>query len=107
MPVDTSQSTIPRLTPNAPGHVKDPSRHQSGASAFVCATKQADQSCAGLESLLTNKAYSNLKESVTYSLEFVNALENTLLNTTELLVYLVFNLYPNERCLDVLKVSQI
>lgn len=106
MPVDSSQSTIPRLAPHAPGHVKDPSRYQSGTPTIVGATKQADQACAGLESLLSNKAYLHLKDYVTYSLEYVNDLQNTLLNVIELLVYLVVNLYPTERCLDTLRVLQ-
>lgn len=106
MPLDSSQSTILRVVPHAPGHVKDPLRYQPGTSALVSATKQADQACAGLESLLSNKSYLNRRDYVTYSLEFVNDLQYTLLNTNELLVYLVSNMYPNECCLDALRVLQ-
>ena len=40
MPMDSTHATIIRVSPNAPGHVKDPLRNQPGS--LVCATKQAE-----------------------------------------------------------------
>ena len=48
MPMDSTHATIICVSPNAPGHVKHPLRNQPGS--LVCATKQADQGCAGLVS---------------------------------------------------------
>ena len=104
MPMDSTHATIIRVSPNAPGHVKDPLRNQPGS--LVCATKQADQGCSGLEGLVSNKNYTSLKEYVIYSLEFVNDIKYSLFDTIQLLVYLVTNLYSDERCLDSLRVIQ-
>lgn len=106
MPVDTSQSTLPRITPNAPGHIKDPLRSQPGANLLATPTKQADQVANSLEGLLNNKNYSHLKEYVSYSLVFLHDLNHSLLNCAELLVYLCTALYPNERFLDTLRILQ-
>lgn len=67
-------------------------------------SKQADQSIASLEGLLSNKNYLAYKEFILYSLDFINDSRFCLLDTTQLLVYLVFNMYCKERCLDVLRV---
>lgn len=106
MPLDTSQAVSLRMVPNAPGHVKDPSRQQPGNFAIALATKQADQACAGLESLLNNKSYINLKDYISFCLGMINDPTCTVMNVTELFVYLLINLYPSIKCLDSIRVLQ-
>ena len=106
MPVDTSQSTLLRITPNAPGHIKDPIRSQPAANALATPTKQAEQVANSLEGLLANKNYSQLKEYVSYSVVFLHDMNHSLMNSTELLVYLCTALYTNERFLDTLRILQ-
>ena len=114
MPVDSGHSTKLRVTPNSPGHVKDPARvHQSGrshhssssSSTSVVPTKLGDQSYNSLESLLNNKHYVHLREQISYSVSFLNDMNNCVMNSVQLLVYLCTMLYPECRFLDVLRVG--
>jgi len=109
MPVDSNQSTQLRVVPNAPGHVKDPSRNQANLNpAFaIIPTKQGDQACNYLESLLNNKQYTHLKEHILYSINFVNNMNNSVMNSIHLLVHLCTTLYPECRFLDVLRTLQL
>ena len=107
MPVDTSQSTLLRITPSAAGHIKDPIRSQPGANLVATPTKQAEQVSNSLEGLLTNKNYSHLKEYISYSVVFLHDMNHNLMNTTELLVYLCTALFPDERFLDMLRILQV
>ena len=102
LPTDSNHSTIVRISPDAPGHIKTPLRQYSAYP--VLPSKQADQAIASLEGLLSNKNYLAYKEFILYSLDFINDSRFCLLDTTQLLVYLVFNMYCKERCLDVLRV---
>lgn len=106
MPVDSSQSTLLRITPNAAGHIKDPNRNLLAATLQAAPTKQAEQMANSLEGLLTNKNYSQLKEFISYSLVFLHDMNHSLMNSAELLVYLCTVLYPEERFLDALRVLQ-
>ncbi len=107
MPVDSTQTTQLRVTPNAPGHVKDPAlHHQSGAKGIV-PTKLGDQTRGNLESLATNKHYAHVKEHVVYGLEFVDDFGHCIMNAQFLLVHLCTSLYPNSRFLDILRVIQL
>ncbi|XP_019856290.1 PREDICTED: ectopic P granules protein 5 homolog [Amphimedon queenslandica] len=106
LPLDTSQSVHPRLSPGAPGHIKDPMRYVTGFASVAMATKQADQASASLESLLSNKSYLHLRDYISYSLDMINDLQCNLMNIQQLFVYLVINLYSSERSLDSLRVAQ-
>ena len=106
MPVDTSQSTLPRITPNAPGHIKDHTRGHIAANHLATPTKLAEQVANSLEGLLTNKNYSHLKEYISYSVVYLHDTNHNLMNSPELLVYLCTALYPDERFLDTLRILQ-
>ena len=101
--MDSIHKTIMRVLPNAPGHIKTP-RHQSSS---VLPTKQADQAHGSLEALLGNKNYIPYKEHILYSLEFIDDSRFSLFDTLQLLMYLIVNLYCNERSLDVLRVIKL
>ena len=103
MPLDNAHSVILRVSPNAPGHIKDPNRYQQ-QTTLVTPSKQADQALAGLEGLLSNKNYLDKRDFITYSLEFVSDMRHSLFNILELFIYLVCGLYPTERSLDLLRV---
>ena len=105
MPVDGRQTTLLRVIPNAPGHVKDPPRQQTGSPAS--ATKQGNNTCATLEAVLSDKHYASLREHATYAVNFVNNPSNCIMNCTYLLVYLSTVLYPEARYLDQLRVLQM
>ena len=109
MPVDSTQTTKLRVTPNAPGHIKDPARQLQGTNhtGAIVPTKQGDQCLSSLESLLNNKHYANLKEYVFYSLAFLNDPRNCAMNSIQLLVYLSTSMYPEIRSLDILRVPQL
>ena len=109
MPVDGSQKTELRVVPNAPGHVKDPSRPTQKGSLTantIVPTKLGDSSFHSLESLLTNKHYSHLKEKVSWCVGFVGDPANCVMSTDRLLVELCTSLYLNHRFLDILRVFQ-
>lgn len=108
MPVDSSQTTQLRVVPNAPGHVKDPSRSTQKGSLLpnvVTATKLGDSSYHNLESLLTNKHYAHLKDKIRWCLDFVSDPINCVMSTDYLLVDLCTSLYSQHRFLDLLRVS--
>ena len=105
MPVDGRQTTILRVIPNAPGHVKDLPRQQNPSG--IGATKQGNHTIGTLESLLTDKHYAALREHATYAVNFVNNPSNCIVNCNYLLVYLSTVLYPECRYLDLLRVLQI
>ena len=105
MPMDSNHSTIIRISPDAPGHIKTPTR-QYGAYPIL-PSKQADQAFASLEALLNNKSYFPYKEYILYSIDFINDSRFCLYDTAQLLVYLVFNMYCHERSLDVLRVVNL
>ena len=109
MPVDSSQSTQLRVVPNAPGHVRDPTRNQPSPNLLttIVPTKQGDQAFNCLESLLNNKHYAHLKEHISYSVSFVNNMNNNVMNSIQLLVHLCTSLYPDCRFLDVLRILQL
>ena len=98
MPVDTSHITQLRLTPNAPGHIKEHSR------GGVTPAKQAEQAYASLESLLSNKQYAKLKEHVHSAFLFMNDAGKTLMNVMDLFIHLVASLYTEYRSLDLLRI---
>ena len=102
MPMDSYHSTIIRVSANAPGHIKTTTRQYS--TVPILPSKQADQAIASLEGLLSNKNYLPYKEYILYSLDFINDSRFCLFDTAQLLVYLIFNMYCNERCLDILRV---
>ncbi len=102
MPMDSNHSTIIRISPNAPGHIKTTTRQYS--TATILPSKQADLAIASLEGLLSNKNYLPYKEYISYSLDFINDSRFCLFDSAQLLVYLLFNMYCNDRCLDVLRV---
>ena len=110
MPVDSSQKTELRVVPNAPGHVKDPTRLQqqksSGGGATITPTKLGDSGLHGLESLASNKHYSHLKDKISWCVGFVCDMSNSVMNTDRFLVELCTSLYPDCRFLDVLRVVQ-
>ena len=104
MPVDSRQTTLLRVVPNAPGHIKDLPRQQNPTG--IGATKQGHQTSAALEALLTDKHYAALREHATYAVNFVNNPSNCIVNCNYLLVYLSTILYPERRYLDLLRVLQ-
>ena len=106
-PLDTNQTTILRVAPGSPGHIKDPYRNQPGFVASAIPLKQADQAFNNFEALMNNKNYASLKENTSYALGFISDLNHTILNTVDLLVYLSVWLYPQDRFLDALRVVQV
>ena len=110
IPVNASHTSQLRVIPNAPGHVKDITRNSHGSvvtGLAITATKQGDQMCSSLESLMTNKHYSHIKDQVSYAVAFVNNPSYCIMSCNELLVYLCTSLYPNYRYLDLLRVLQL
>ena len=105
MPVDNRQTTLLRVTPHAPGHVKDHQRQQPGS--FVAPTKQGNTTCANLEALLTDKHYIAWRDHANFAVNFVNNRSNTIVNCNYLLVYLSTTLYPEARYLDLLRVLRM
>ncbi len=104
LPVDTSGQTQLRLTPNAPGHVKEGSKAVQSTPVYtILTTKQNEQALQSLESLLSNKQYSHLTDHVTQAIGFVNDPKNCILNSLKLLVTLGVALYPEYRYLDVIR----
>jgi len=99
MPVDASHMTQLRLTPNAPGHIKEHSK------TGITPTKQAEQAYASLESLLTNKQYAKLKEHVHGSSMFMSNSNKTLVDVMDLFIHLVASLYPDCRSLDMVQIQ--
>ena len=99
MPVDASHTTQLRLTPNAPGHIKEHSKFG------IVPTKQAEQTYASLESLLSNKQYAKLKEHVHGAFLFMNDCKKTLMNLMDLFIHLVASLYTEYRSLDLLRIE--
>ncbi len=108
MPVDSSQTTKLRVTPSAPGHIKDPAHHQQAGNTVraIIPTKLGEQTHSNVESLVTNKHYSHLKEHVLFGLGFVDNPVNCVMNTSYLLVHMSTSLYPDSRYLDILRVLQ-
>ena len=104
MPIDGKQTTLLRVAPNAPGHVKDPPRQHNPTG--IGATKQGNHTCSALEALLADKHYAALREHTTYAVNFVNNPSNCIVNCNHLLVYLSTVLYPGRRFLDLLRVLQ-
>ena len=105
MPVDSRQTTLLRVQPNSPGHVKDPAPRQQTGGA-IAPTKQGNQTCTNLEALLTDKHYSSEREHSIYAVSFVSNPSNNIMNCVHLLVYLSTKLYPEARYLDLLRVLQ-
>ena len=99
MPVDASHMTQLRLTPNAPGHIKEHSR------IGIVPAKQAEQAYASLESLLSNKQYAKLKEHVHGVFLFMNNSNKTLMDVMDLFIHLVASLYTEYRSLDLLRIQ--
>lgn len=99
MPVDASHTTQLRLTPNAPGHIKEYSK------GGITSTKQADQAYASLESLLGNRQYTKLKEHIHSTFMFMNDSNKTLLDVLDLFIHLVASLYMEYRSLDLLRIQ--
>ncbi len=111
MPVDQSQATQLRVTPNAPGHVRDTLK--SGSNTLTplfttkTPTKQAEQNLNALESLLTNKNYQHLKEHVIYSVDFLKDPGRCIMDCNKLLVHLCTYTFDGYRFLDLLKVLDV
>lgn len=99
MPVDASHTTQLRLTPNAPGHIKEHSK------VGVVPTKQAEQTYTSLESLFNNKQYAKLKEHVHSAFMFMNDSNKTLMDVMDLFIHLVASLYTEYRSLDLLRIQ--
>ncbi len=112
MPVDQSQTTQLRVVPNAPGHVRDTLKGQTGTPSTPLfssktPTKQAEQTLNSLESLITNKNYQHLKEHVIYSLDFLKDPSHCIMDSTKLLMHLCTALYDSHRFLDLMKVLEV
>lgn len=99
MPVDASHTTQLRLTPNAPGHIKEHPK------ASITPTKQAEQTYASLESLLSSKQYAKLKEHVRGSYMFMSDSNKTLMDAMDLFIHLVASLYTDYRSLDLVRIQ--
>ena len=99
MPVDALHTTQLRLTPNAPGHIRE--HPKSG----ITPTKQAEQACTNLESLLNSKQYVKLREHVHGSTSFMNDSNKTLMDVMDLFIHLVASLYMEYRSLDLLRIQ--
>lgn len=105
MPVDNRQTTLLRVLPNSPGHVKENPKQQTFSVAS--ATKQGIHTCSNLEALLTDKHYASLREHSSFATSFVINPTNNIMNCVYLLVSLSTALYPEARYLDVLRVIQM
>lgn len=107
MPVDRAQTTKLRVVPTDAGHIRDSPKFQQGGHtqlSHVLPTKLGEQTYASLESLLNNKHYSHLKEKILYAVSFINNSTNSVMNSTQLLVFLCTSLYPGCRFLDLIRV---
>lgn len=106
LPVDSHGQVHLRSAPNAQGHIKEPAASQATPTSLsIYATKQGEQACQSLQSLLANSKYQELCEQVTYAVEFLAGPDRCVLDSLHLLVWLSACLFSEFRYIDLLRVS--
>ena len=90
LPLDKDGKTLLRVTENSSGFVKD-----TDGKSGCCPSKVAEQQAKGMSNLGSSKAYSSLRDEISYVCNFVCDPRNNFMSSLDLFVYLTDFLYLN------------